>query len=191
MENSPRVLLLIGNVKKYADYSWGSGTQELSFTYTVVDGDRSDNGIEISLSIDPSGGYIKNEGGNDAILIINSPGFLGRVDSFVPVSPSALSLYDSSTSLGNACVVKKSQTIDFIMIRAVRTWGGYFPKSMIMIRAMIAKWPRKVAVMATSSNCSAPNEMSCALGQAGPSSGLFWSKCVTHSGMALVSYLTV
>ena len=42
------------------------------------------------------------------------------------------------------CVVKKSQTIDFIMIRTVRIWGGYFPKSMIMVCVMIAKWLRKV-----------------------------------------------
>ena len=97
----PRVLLLIGSAQKYANYSRGSGTQELVFTYTVVAGNRSDNGIEISSPVDLNGASIKGEGGGNAILTINSPGPLGRVDSSVPTPPSTLSLHEPSTSPGS------------------------------------------------------------------------------------------
>jgi hypothetical protein len=53
----PRLALDIGGVTQYADYSAGTGTTDLTFTYTVQAGDLDDNGIELtSLLIDLNGG---------------------------------------------------------------------------------------------------------------------------------------
>ena len=96
----PRISLLIGEAKKYVVYSSGSGTPELIFAYTVVGGDQSDDGIEISSPIDLNGGSIGSEGIN-AILTIDPPGFLGRVDSAVPLRPSNIDLHRPTSTPNN------------------------------------------------------------------------------------------
>ncbi len=56
---TPRLVLDIGGNTVYANYLTGSGTQNLTFRYTVQAGDDDSDGIEVTPNIDTNGGSIK------------------------------------------------------------------------------------------------------------------------------------
>jgi hypothetical protein len=56
---SPRIEIDLGGTTVYADYLTGSGTDSLSFRYTVQPGDDDLNGIDIADSIELNGGNIE------------------------------------------------------------------------------------------------------------------------------------
>jgi uncharacterized repeat protein (TIGR02059 family) len=72
---APRITLSVGDTPRYANYVSGSGTDTLTFTYTVTAGDSSDDlayGSTSALAL--NGGTIKDGAGNSAILTLPTPG---------------------------------------------------------------------------------------------------------------------
>jgi hypothetical protein len=66
---TPRIALNIGGTMVYATYTGGSGSQELTFEYTLLAGQNDANGISIDAdSIDANGGSLKDAAGNAADL---------------------------------------------------------------------------------------------------------------------------
>jgi large repetitive protein len=70
---TPRIPITIGTSTVYANYVSGSGTSQLTFSYTVVNGDTDADGITLANAIDLNSGTIKDIAGNDAILTLNAP----------------------------------------------------------------------------------------------------------------------
>ena len=71
----PRLTLDIGGVTKYAEYVSGSGSDTLTFRYSLVSGDADSDGIGLSSSIDFLDGSIEDIASNDpnfATLMIPS-----------------------------------------------------------------------------------------------------------------------
>ncbi len=72
---APQLELETGSVDQAAVYSSGSGTDTLTFTYTVQDGDVSaDLDYKTSNSLTLNGGTIRDLAGNDADLTLANPG---------------------------------------------------------------------------------------------------------------------
>ena len=66
VSGSPRISLDIGGSTVYAPYVSGSGSKQLTFTYTVQAGDTDSNGISVSDNIDLNSGAITfNNGESD------------------------------------------------------------------------------------------------------------------------------
>ncbi len=68
---TPQLTLETGATDQVLNYSSGSGTSTLSFTYTVQDGDSSaDLNYETTSSLALNGGTIKDAAGNNATLTL-------------------------------------------------------------------------------------------------------------------------
>lgn len=61
---TPRLALDVGGVARYADYTSGSGSSALTFTYTTQPGDIDLDGIAVSSPLDLNGGTIVDTSGN-------------------------------------------------------------------------------------------------------------------------------
>ena len=86
---TPRIALNIGGTTVYANYSGGSGTRQLTFEYTILDGQNDSNGISIaSNSIEANGGTLKDAAGNSANLTHSAVADNGsyKVDTVNPVA---------------------------------------------------------------------------------------------------------
>jgi hypothetical protein len=90
----PQLTLETGGVDEVVDYTSGTGTATLSFDYTVVAGDTTENLDYLnSGSLVLNGGTIKNSSGLDAILTLPDPTTAGSlsanktiiIDGIVPV----------------------------------------------------------------------------------------------------------
>jgi Calx-beta domain/FG-GAP repeat len=72
---SPRLLLETGTTDRNAVYASGSGTNTLTFDYTVVGGDTSTDLDQASTTaLQLNGGTIRDAGLNAAVLTLSSPG---------------------------------------------------------------------------------------------------------------------
>jgi len=72
---TPQLTLETGSVDAIIDYTSGSGTNTLVFTYVVASGDISgDLGYESVNALSLNGGSIKDSVGNDAVLMLPTPG---------------------------------------------------------------------------------------------------------------------
>jgi len=93
VSGTPSINIDIGGTTEQASFDSGSGTQTLSFTYTVESGDADSDGISFaSQSIQLNGGAIADSASNDAALDFSTqaPDLSGvQVDGD---SPSSLSL---------------------------------------------------------------------------------------------------
>jgi hypothetical protein len=77
---SPRLQLGTGVIDRYATYSGGSGTNTLSFSYTVQAGDSSADLDQLSANaLALNGGTIKDAAGNNASLSLAAPGASGSL----------------------------------------------------------------------------------------------------------------
>jgi hypothetical protein len=77
---TPQLTLEIGSVDAIIDYTSGSGTTTLVFTYVVASGDNSgDLGYESVNALSLNGGSIKDSVGNDAVLMLPAPGTAGSL----------------------------------------------------------------------------------------------------------------
>ena len=74
---SPRLQLDIGGVTRYAPYVSGSGTNALSFGYSVVAPDFDRDGITLVSPLDLNGGTIRDANGNNANLAFTPPNTSG------------------------------------------------------------------------------------------------------------------
>jgi hypothetical protein len=77
---SPRLQLETGVIDRYATFSGGSGTNTLSFSYTVQAGDSSADLDQLSANaLALNGGTIKDAAGNNASLSLAAPGASGSL----------------------------------------------------------------------------------------------------------------
>ncbi|MFX1557910.1 MAG: Ig-like domain-containing protein, partial [Promethearchaeota archaeon] len=77
---TPQLTLETGDVDAVVDYSSGSGTNILIFTYTVASGHYSEDlDYKSANALSLNGGSIKDSGGNDAILTLPTPGTVGSL----------------------------------------------------------------------------------------------------------------
>lgn len=86
---TPRVALTIGGTTVYATYAGGSGSKNLTFEYTLLEGQNDANGISIaSNSISANGGTLRDAAGNSAALshsaVLDNAGYV--VDTIDPVA---------------------------------------------------------------------------------------------------------
>lgn len=74
---TPRIAVDVGGVTRYANYTAGSGTAALTFTYDVVLGDVDLDGVSVSSPVQLNGGTIKDNGDNNATLTFTPPNTTG------------------------------------------------------------------------------------------------------------------
>jgi len=101
---TPRLTLDIGGVTRFANLVSGSGSNTLTFSYTVQAGDNDTNGIGLVGGIDLNGATIRDAAGNDAATAFTSPptgGILvdGIVPTIVSVTPPADDTYKTGENL--------------------------------------------------------------------------------------------
>lgn len=71
---TPNVPVTIGSTTVQANYTGGTGTSALTFTYTVVAGNNDMDGITVGSALQLNGGTIKDLAANNANLTLNSVG---------------------------------------------------------------------------------------------------------------------
>jgi len=83
---TPSVPVIIGSTTVQANYTGGTGTTALTFSYTVVAGDNDMDGIAVGSVLALNGGTVKDGLGNDAALTLNSVGNTDdvRVNTVIP-----------------------------------------------------------------------------------------------------------
>jgi len=74
----PQIAITIGATTRQANYINGSGTNAIIFRYTIQSGDLDTNGIAVG-SLAANGGTLKDAGGKDANLTLNSVGSTNAV----------------------------------------------------------------------------------------------------------------
>lgn len=101
---TPRIAIDIGGTTKYAVYNSGTGTNALTFRYTVETNLLDTNGITISSPLDFNSGTIKNSSLLDLDPIFTSPAMASvLVDSILPtitsITPPADGTYVETNNL--------------------------------------------------------------------------------------------
>ncbi|WP_461076647.1 Ig-like domain-containing protein [Spirosoma flavus] len=69
---TPQLLLTIGSTARQASYVSGSGTNELTFSYTVQNGEQDTDGITLASALTPNDGTIRDAATNNATLTLNN-----------------------------------------------------------------------------------------------------------------------
>ena len=96
---TPRLIIDMGGVPRYATYVSGSGSARLVFEYTVAAGDNA-SGIGVANSIDLNGGSLRDAAGNNIDPALNAPasnaGVIVDTAAPVPVSIVADGAYQPS-----------------------------------------------------------------------------------------------
>ena len=112
----PTLLLETGNTDRTATYSGGSGTNTLSFRYTVQSGDGSvDLDVASSTALQLNGSTIRNAAGDNAVLSLPAPGASGSlaanaalvIDGVAPTISSSTP-FDGSTAVSETANVTLS-----------------------------------------------------------------------------------
>ena len=86
---TPRIVLDVGGVTKYANYFSGTGTTTIKFRYTVAALDADNNGISVTTNIDLNSGTIKDPNNHPAGLTLTSTVTTGViVDTLAPTISS-------------------------------------------------------------------------------------------------------
>ncbi len=99
---TPQLLLETGSTDRTIDYTSGTGTNTLTFNYTVQSGDTAaDLDYKSTTALTLNSGTIKDVAGNDATLTLASPGAsnsLGNNKALIIDTASATVSYVSSTT---------------------------------------------------------------------------------------------
>ena len=115
VSGSPTLLLETGATDRSAFYFSGSGTNVLSFAYTVQAGDTSsDLDFNSVLSLSPNGGTTTDAAGNHAVLTLSEPGTSGSLGAYGALAidgivPSAVSTF--RTTYGLSSLVNKASVL--------------------------------------------------------------------------------
>jgi hypothetical protein len=126
---TPRLQLETGAIDRYAIYSGGSGTNTLSFSYTVQAGDSSADLDQLSANaLELNGGTIKDAAGNSASLTLAAPGATGSlgananlvINTSAPAAPG-LSL-TSDTGSSNSDRLTNNPSITVTGLEAGASW---------------------------------------------------------------------
>lgn len=125
---SPRLTLETGTVDRLASYSTGSGTNTLSFTYTVSGGDASaDLDYASTTALAFNGGTIKNALNQIADLTLPAPGAGGSLGAnknlqiVTPAPPTVVSVTSSASD--GAYGLGENITISVVFSEAVFVTG--------------------------------------------------------------------
>ena len=70
---TPRIAVDVGGATRYATYTSGTGTNTLTFTYSVLSGDVDMDGITVFSPIQLNGGTLSDLKGNPATLTFTPP----------------------------------------------------------------------------------------------------------------------
>jgi hypothetical protein len=82
---TPRIQMDVGGTTRFANYTSGSGTNALIFSYAIVSGDVDTDGVVLTSPIQLNSGTIKDLNGNDAVLTFIPPNTSGvLVNAAVP-----------------------------------------------------------------------------------------------------------
>ncbi|MFI3158474.1 MAG: SwmB domain-containing protein, partial [Methylococcaceae bacterium] len=92
---TPQISLVIGNTDVLANYSTGTGTNSLTFTYTILAGQTDTNGIAIKINtLALNSGMIVDTAGNAATLanaaVTDNASYM--VDTTAPTAPTGVTL---------------------------------------------------------------------------------------------------
>ncbi|MFA6145246.1 MAG: hypothetical protein WC691_10650, partial [Sulfuricurvum sp.] len=101
VSGTPQIALNIGGVIVKADYVSGSGTKELTFTYTILSGQTDANGISIDVNaLTLNGGTINNTSSTSAILnylvVADNGSYI--VDTTPPSTPTISPIINTQNS---------------------------------------------------------------------------------------------
>ncbi|GAB3695454.1 hypothetical protein GCM10027592_17770 [Spirosoma flavus] len=97
---TPQLGLTIGATNRQANYTGGTGTSALTFSYTVQSGDLDTDGIAL-ITLSLNSGTIRDAAGNNATLTLNNVGSTAnvRVDAVAPtVSISSSGVANGATT---------------------------------------------------------------------------------------------
>ena len=85
---TPRLVLTVGGVTRYASYVSGAAGGALVFQYTVQAGDTAASGLVVGNTLDLNGGTVRDPAGNALNLDLNGLGNAGNVliDTTVPTA---------------------------------------------------------------------------------------------------------
>lgn len=97
--NTPRLTLTIGGSTKYATYLSGSGTNALTFRYTVQTGLLDLDGIALAAAIDLNSGTIRDGANDDINTTLNSVGALTGVLVNAPLPNSSPDADDDTANI--------------------------------------------------------------------------------------------
>ncbi|MCU8008094.1 DUF4347 domain-containing protein, partial [Shewanella sp. SM87] len=119
---TPQLTLTIGSATAYASYLSGSGSNALTFRYTVQSGDLDTDGIAIAGSIDANGGTLKESSGNTLNSVLNSIGSMAAVlvDAIAPTVSSVAVPANDTYVVGETLSFTVSSTENV----TVNTGGG-------------------------------------------------------------------
>ncbi|MBD2749972.1 Ig-like domain-containing protein [Microvirga sp. BT688] len=120
----PQLALVIGTQTVYADYVPGSGSNVVSFRYTVQPGQLDANGITVS-SLQLNGATITDDVGNAATLTLNNVGSTSGVlvDGVPPATVITRAAFSADTGQSAADFVTRTaaQTISGTLSAALET----------------------------------------------------------------------
>lgn len=108
VNGTPRLELAVGLATRYANYTLGSGTPNLTFRYQVQAGDLDPDGITILNDIQANGGSIRDAATNDAHL-----GFVGLTYATSAVDAQAPQVI--GVTLPTNGNYRNNQNLDFIV----------------------------------------------------------------------------
>ncbi|MFB6456208.1 Ig-like domain-containing protein [Chitinophaga sp. Hz27] len=93
---TPTIDLTIGSTVRSLNYISGSGSNALTFQYTVVSPDNDMNGVVLGSAINLAGGTIKDAATNDAVLTLNSVGSTANVNVNTTQPSLTISMTDAN-----------------------------------------------------------------------------------------------
>jgi heat shock protein HslJ len=125
VSGSPQLALTIGGAVVQANYASGSGTNQLSFTYTIQAGQTDANGIAIAANaLQFNGGTIQDVAGNNAVLthlaVADSANYL--VDTASP-AVNQVAITSATGAQNNTLTVGDVVTVTVDMTEVVQVSG--------------------------------------------------------------------
>lgn len=90
---TPYLTLTVGSSTVHANYLSGSGTNQLTFGYTIAPGDKDSNGVALASNVSLGGGTIRDAAGYDATLT-----FAGSTAANVQVKASQTITFENPGS---------------------------------------------------------------------------------------------
>src|SRR5436190_11869341 len=160
---TPRLQLETGATDEFANYVSGSGTNTLTFDYTVVSGDASSDPDYTSTgALTLNGGTIKDAAGNSATLTLPAPGAagsLGANKNFVIDTTADLSVTktDGVTSVTAGAATTHTYTITV-------SNAGPAPATSVSLSDTFPGGFTRGAVTPSQGSCTGSPSFSCALG---------------------------
>ena len=121
---TPRITLETGSTDRAVSYASGSGTNTLTFTYTVQAGDTSnDLDYVATTSLALNGGTIKDAAGNNAVLTLASPGASNSLSANKAIVIDTTAPTQTISSI-DISVDSGSSDTDFLTATALQTITG-------------------------------------------------------------------